>query len=94
MVSFAGLGIPDERARAGILTLIVRDLCLGADVDCAQLAKLTPGCVGADLVALTRKACMRAVRRVRQMRNEQTNTMEEVISMDDFVQAARLIQVC
>jgi hypothetical protein len=37
---------------------------------------------------------MRAVRRVRQMKNAQTNTMqEEVISMDDFVQAARLIQV-
>ncbi|CAM5999801.1 unnamed protein product [Sphagnum balticum] len=63
VVPFTGLGIPDERARTGILTLIVRDLCLGADVDCAQLAKLTPGCVGADLVALTRKACMRAVRR-------------------------------
>lgn len=32
-------------------------------VCCRQLAKLTPGYVGADLMALTRKASMIAVKR-------------------------------
>ncbi|KAF5898761.1 nuclear valosin-containing protein-like isoform X1, partial [Clarias magur] len=58
------LGIPDERARLKILNTLCRKLKLPADFDFAQLARLTPGYVGADLMALCREAAMTAVNRV------------------------------
>uniref|UniRef100_A0A914S1Y5 ATPase AAA-type core domain-containing protein n=1 Tax=Parascaris equorum TaxID=6256 RepID=A0A914S1Y5_PAREQ len=48
------LGIPDERARIRILEIV-------CSVQIAQLARLTPGYVGADLKALAREASMCAV---------------------------------
>ncbi|XP_053475689.1 nuclear valosin-containing protein-like [Ictalurus furcatus] len=58
------LGIPDEGARLKILNTLCRKLKLPADFDFAQLARLTPGYVGADLMALCREAAMTAVNRV------------------------------
>ncbi|XP_068597171.1 nuclear valosin-containing protein-like [Brachionichthys hirsutus] len=58
------LGIPDEAARLRILKTLCRKLKLPEDFDYRQLARLTPGYVGADLMALCREAAMAAVNRV------------------------------
>ncbi|XP_063730710.1 nuclear valosin-containing protein-like isoform X2 [Eleginops maclovinus] len=58
------LGIPDEAARLRILKTLCRKLKLPVDFDFQQLARITPGYVGADLMALCREAAMSAVNRV------------------------------
>uniref|UniRef100_A0A8P4GJD9 Nuclear VCP like n=1 Tax=Dicentrarchus labrax TaxID=13489 RepID=A0A8P4GJD9_DICLA len=58
------LGIPDEAARLRILKTLCRKLKLPEDFEYQQLARLTPGYVGADLMALCREAAMSAVNRV------------------------------
>ncbi|XP_056148445.1 nuclear valosin-containing protein-like isoform X2 [Lampris incognitus] len=58
------LGIPDEAARLRILKTLCRKLKLSEDFNYQQLARLTPGYVGADLMALCREAAMSAVNRV------------------------------
>ncbi|KAI1894406.1 hypothetical protein AGOR_G00115480 [Albula goreensis] len=58
------LGIPDEGARFRILKTLCRKLKLPEDFDFHRLARLTPGYVGADLMALCREAAMSAVNRV------------------------------
>ncbi|XP_035771466.1 nuclear valosin-containing protein-like [Neolamprologus brichardi] len=58
------MGIPDEAARLRILRTLCRKLTLPEDFDYQQLARLTPGYVGADLMALCREAAMSAVNRV------------------------------
>uniref|UniRef100_A0A1I7UUH7 AAA domain-containing protein n=1 Tax=Caenorhabditis tropicalis TaxID=1561998 RepID=A0A1I7UUH7_9PELO len=57
------LGIPDETAREKILEKICR-VNLSDDVTLKQIAKLTPGYVGADLQALIREAAKVAIDRV------------------------------
>lgn len=47
-----------------ILKTLCRKLKLSEDFDYQQLARLTPGYVGADLMALCREAAMNAVNRV------------------------------
>ncbi|XP_047671698.1 nuclear valosin-containing protein-like isoform X6 [Tachysurus fulvidraco] len=59
-----GLGMPDKRVRIKILRILCRKLKLAEDFDFAQLAWLTPGYVGADLMALCREAAMTAVNRL------------------------------
>ncbi|XP_016355806.1 nuclear valosin-containing protein-like isoform X2 [Sinocyclocheilus anshuiensis] len=58
------LGIPDEAARLKILKTLCRKITLPEDFDYRQLARLTPGYVGADLMALCREAAMSAVNRI------------------------------
>lgn len=58
------LGIPDEAARLKILKTLCRKITLPEDFDYSQLARLTPGYVGADLMALCREAAMTAVNRI------------------------------
>ncbi|KAJ3610691.1 hypothetical protein NHX12_022783, partial [Muraenolepis orangiensis] len=58
------MGIPDEAARLRILRTLCRKLKLPEDFDYRRLARLTPGYVGADLMALCREAAMTAVNRV------------------------------
>ncbi len=57
------LGIPDVKSREKILSVICHDLKLEPDFSIEQLAKLTPGYVGADLQALVREAAVQAVNR-------------------------------
>uniref|UniRef100_A0A8C7Q2P7 Nuclear VCP like n=1 Tax=Oncorhynchus mykiss TaxID=8022 RepID=A0A8C7Q2P7_ONCMY len=74
------LGIPDEAARLRILKTLCRKLKLPEDFDYRQLARLTPGYVGADLMALCREAAMSAVNRVlleRQDKNQGLVPMAE-----------------
>ncbi|XP_066034284.1 nuclear valosin-containing protein-like isoform X3 [Chamaea fasciata] len=58
------LGIPDEGAREKILQTLCRKLKLPESFEFGHLARLTPGYVGADLMALCREAAMGTVNRV------------------------------
>ncbi|NWW64895.1 NVL protein, partial [Ifrita kowaldi] len=58
------LGIPDEGAREKILQTLCRKLKLPESFEFHHLARLTPGYVGADLMALCREAAMGTVNRV------------------------------
>jgi transitional endoplasmic reticulum ATPase len=59
-----GLRAPDARGRIAILRIHSRDMPLADDVDVAELARITPGFVGADLSALCRESAMAALRRI------------------------------
>ncbi|KAF5444085.1 hypothetical protein F2P56_036589 [Juglans regia] len=58
------LGVPDENGRAGILTVITRNLRLEGSFDLLKIARSTPGFVGADLAALANKAGNLAMKRI------------------------------
>uniref|UniRef100_A0A8C5X6Z6 Nuclear VCP like n=2 Tax=Malurus cyaneus samueli TaxID=2593467 RepID=A0A8C5X6Z6_9PASS len=58
------LGIPDEGAREKILQTLCRKLKLPESFEFRHLARLTPGYVGADLMALCREAAMCTVNRI------------------------------
>ncbi|OMJ29686.1 putative AAA domain-containing protein [Smittium culicis] len=58
------MAVPNESARQKILSVLGSKLRLQGDVDYKNLAKITPGYVGADLMALTTAAGMSAVRRI------------------------------
>ncbi|NWV39983.1 NVL protein, partial [Grantiella picta] len=72
------LGIPDEGAREKILQTLCRKLKLPKSFEFRHLARLTPGYVGADLMALCREAAMCTVNRVlitaEQQRRKLTHT--------------------
>ncbi|EFO20801.2 ATPase [Loa loa] len=57
------LGIPDKRTRLKILEIVCRSLRLNDRVVLQELARLTPGYVGADLKALSKEAALCAVKR-------------------------------
>ncbi|XP_031619973.1 nuclear valosin-containing protein-like isoform X2 [Contarinia nasturtii] len=58
------LGIPDRDARCEILRIICRNLRLESFFDYDLIASLTPGFVGADLLALATRAGLLAVKKV------------------------------
>ncbi|RKP10066.1 ribosome biogenesis ATPase RIX7 [Thamnocephalis sphaerospora] len=58
------MNIPDEEAREQILRVLTAKLRLGGDFDYKDMARRTPGYVGADLNALTAAAGMYAVKRI------------------------------
>ena len=57
------LHAPNPDGRIEILRIHSRDMPLADDVDMAELARITPGFVGADLAALCRESAMAALRR-------------------------------
>ncbi|XP_051507102.1 nuclear valosin-containing protein-like isoform X2 [Myxocyprinus asiaticus] len=77
------LGIPDEGARLKILRTLCRKIKLPEDFDYRQLARLTPGYVGADLMALCREAAMTAVNRIllEQTSEEVTSPKVELVQL-------------
>ncbi|XP_037544101.1 nuclear valosin-containing protein-like [Nematolebias whitei] len=86
------LGIPDESARLRILKTLCRKLTLPEDFDYQQLARLTPGYVGADLMALCREAAMAAVNRVllelrAPPQNQQQSSAEELTGSREQTEA-------
>lgn len=58
------LGIPDRPARSEILQIISKNLKLERPFDFDEMAQLTPGYVGADLLALATRAASTAIKRV------------------------------
>ncbi|NXN16437.1 NVL protein, partial [Indicator maculatus] len=84
------LGIPDEQAREKILQTLCRKLKLPESFEFNHLARLTPGYVGADLMALCREAAMCTVNRVllksekqeRKHMHSEGNTAEESMGIE------------
>ncbi|KAF3663979.1 hypothetical protein FXO37_11715 [Capsicum annuum] len=58
------LGIPDENARAQILSVLTRNLRVEGAFDVMKIASSTPGFVGADLAAITNKEGNLAMKRI------------------------------
>lgn len=58
---------PDFKGREAILAVHAKNVNLGEDVDLSEIAKSTPGAVGADLANIINEGALRAVRRRRKM---------------------------
>ncbi|NWW92561.1 NVL protein, partial [Rhynochetos jubatus] len=97
------LGIPDEAAREKILRTLCRKLKLPESFEFHHLARLTPGYVGADLMALCREAAMCTVNRVliksekqkRKRVHAGANTAEESVGIgtDNLDELQRLLDL-
>ncbi|KAK9750292.1 hypothetical protein RND81_02G185100 [Saponaria officinalis] len=78
------LGVPDENARAEILSVLMKNLRLAGDFDLLKIAKATPGFVGADLVALVNKAGNLAMRRIIDTRKSDLVKEEEELPAEEW----------
>lgn len=72
------LGIPDREARTKILRIICKNLRLESFFDHDQIATLTPGFVGADLLALATRAASLAVKRI--LHDKQEDALKESVT--------------
>ncbi|XP_072382243.1 nuclear valosin-containing protein-like isoform X1 [Diabrotica undecimpunctata] len=81
------LGIPNKESRAEILKVVTRKVKLEPNFNFNDLAILTPGYVGADLLALTREAADIAVDRLFKElgENEKKQEEEENTSVSEVV---------
>ncbi|ENN96596.1 proteasome-activating nucleotidase [Methanocaldococcus villosus KIN24-T80] len=70
---------PDEKGRLEILKIHTRNMNL-KDVDLEEIAKITEGCVGADIKAICTEAGMNAIREFR-----------DYVTMDDFRKAVEKV---
>jgi transitional endoplasmic reticulum ATPase len=93
-----GLRAPDARGRLSILRIHSRDMPLADEVDLQELARITPGFVGADLSALCRESAMSALRRTfpRAALTSGSIPTEELLALhvttDDFRDALRGVE--
>ena len=74
------VGAPDVKGREAILRVHARNKPLGPDVDLKEIAKQTPGFVGADLTNLLNEAALLAARR-----NENEISAADVDEAEDRV---------
>lgn len=74
------VGAPDVKGREAILRVHTRNKPLGPDVDLKEIAKQTPGFVGADLANLLNEAALLAARR-----NENEISAADVDEAEDRV---------
>lgn len=86
------LGVPDETGREEILKILCSNLRLSGDFDLRALAKATPGYVGADLVALTAAAGIRAVKRIFSEIAEETGDVLMVDGAEDSIEGVGAIK--
>ncbi|KAF2284618.1 hypothetical protein GH714_028210 [Hevea brasiliensis] len=79
------LGVPDENARVEILLVLTRKCTLEGSLDLLQIARSTPGFVGADLDALVDKAGNLAMRRIlAQRKSELTREYSDKESTEEW----------
>lgn len=76
--------VPDAEARTKIIQLHCEKMTLSADLDFKTLGKITPGFVGADLLALVREAGLNAICRV-------VKSIEQEYGSDKMVDESREI---
>lgn len=78
------IGIPDRRGRKEILLLLTECLSLEPGLDFDKLAEITPGYVGADLLALTNRAASMAIKRkcMEQIRIYQARSRKNMTIVD------------
>jgi cell division protease FtsH len=71
---------PDQKGRAEILRVHVRDVSLADDVDLEQIARSTPGMTGADLANLVNEAALLTARRgqLKVTQRDLTDALEKV----------------
>ncbi|KAG0304151.1 hypothetical protein BGZ98_005874 [Dissophora globulifera] len=74
------IGVPDQDSREQILRVMSSKLKLAGDFDFKELAKLTPGYVGADLNALTAAAGVVALKRIFQ----EIGNVDKVTEVEDL----------
>ncbi|XLT89955.1 hypothetical protein HN873_011630 [Arachis hypogaea] len=102
------LGIPDESSREHILSLLTRNLPLQGSLDLKDIARSTPGYVGADLAALITGASNLAMKRIISERIGEHETsdlgdwwrepwpledMDKLVyTMSDFQEALKIVQ--
>ncbi|NYZ75145.1 CDC48 family AAA ATPase [Candidatus Micrarchaeota archaeon] len=58
------IGVPDKKGRKEILLIHTRGMPLAKDVSLDELASLTHGFVGADMLSLCKEAAMKVLRRI------------------------------
>ncbi len=73
---------PDFPGREAILKVHAKDIKLGPDVDLQEIAKSTPGAVGADLANIINEAALRAVREGRKevIQDDLREAVEDIIA--------------
>ena len=73
---------PDFPGREAILRVHAKDIKLGEDVDLKEIAKSTPGAVGADLANIMNEAALRAVREGRKevIQDDLREAVEDIIA--------------
>lgn len=92
------LNIPTEAGRESILRTLAAKLRIAQEFDWREIARMTPGYVGADLKALTREAAASAINRIfsNRMQCDAQLSAEEVstlaIERDDFLVAVSKVQ--
>ena len=98
------LGIPDLASRKSILRALSRRMKLEGEFDFAEVARRTPGFVGADLSAVCKEAAVIAVNRILAQRDSAENgdvgrvelneeELESVrIKCGDFLEAIKKVQ--
>lgn len=86
------LGIPDRNSRAQILQIISRNLKLERPFDFDEMAALTPGYVGADLLALATRAASTAIKRI--ITEKETTSLEESLnSVEELQISAPIVSI-
>jgi len=58
------LGVPDQDSRKRILEVMTKKMRLSGAFDLGEIARITPGYVGADLASLTKEAAVLAINRI------------------------------
>ncbi|KAF2284619.1 hypothetical protein GH714_028230 [Hevea brasiliensis] len=86
------LGVPDENARVEILLVLTRKCTLEGSLDLLQIARSTPGFVGADLDALVDKADKESTEEWWKIPWLPEEIEKLAITMADFEQAAKMVQ--
>jgi len=91
------IGVPDRNGRKEILQIHTRGMPLKEDVNLDEMADLTHGFVGADLMSLCREAAMKALRRFLpeiDLEEEEIppDVLEKIfVNMEDFREALKEI---
>jgi len=92
------IGVPDKNGRKEILKIYTRGMPLEDDVNLDELAEITHGFVGADLVALCKEAALHALRRILPQLDLEapiipSSVLEKIkVSNQDFMEAFKSIQ--
>lgn len=85
------LGVPNEAVREQILRALTREMTLPDEFDFRQLAKKTPGFVGADLSDLVSTAGSAAIKRLLEALKEQATEMD--VDNDAAQGSAKLLEL-
>jgi len=98
------LGVPNEKAREQIIRKLCVKLKLSEECDFNELARMTPGFVGADLVSLVKEAAIAAIKRILSKVSGKSENAQEIsdiseeqmksisVTKADFISAQKKVQ--